>query len=65
MAKTVPSEDNVLTESEEVFEKAAEVFRVMSAPMRLRIISALCNGEKNVGELLAEIDTTQPTCRST
>ena len=48
------------TPSDEVFEKAAEVFRVMSAPMRLRIISALCNGEKNVGELLAEIQTTQP-----
>jgi len=60
MAKQAPVEDNVLTESEEVFEKAAEVFRVMSAPMRLRIISALCNGEKNVGELLSEIDTTQP-----
>jgi ArsR family transcriptional regulator len=60
MAKTVPSEDNALTESEEVFEKAADLFRVMSAPMRLRIISALCKGEKNVGELLAEIDTTQP-----
>ena len=53
-------DDSVLTDSEEVFEKAAEVFRVMSAPMRLRIISALCNAEKNVGELLAEIDTTQP-----
>lgn len=60
MAKTAPPENDVLTESEEVFEKAAEVFRVMSAPMRLRIISALCNAEKNVGELLAEIDTTQP-----
>jgi ArsR family transcriptional regulator len=60
MAKSAPPEDNVLTESEEVFEKAADLFRVMSAPMRLRIISALCNGEKNVGELLAEIDTTQP-----
>jgi DNA-binding transcriptional ArsR family regulator len=60
MAKTAAPEDNVLTESEEVFDKAAELFRVMSAPMRLRIISALCNGEKNVGELLAEIDTTQP-----
>ena len=58
-AKT-PLEDSVLTDSEEVFEKAAEVFRVMSAPMRLRIISALCNAEKNVGELLSEIDTTQP-----
>jgi len=47
-------------ESDEVFELAAEVFRVMSAPMRLKIISALCNGEKNVTQLLAEIDTTQP-----
>ena len=47
-------------ESDEVFELAAEIFRVMSAPMRLKIISSLCNGEKNVSELLAEIDTTQP-----
>jgi len=47
-------------EPDEVFELAAEVFRVMSAPMRLKIISALCNGEKNVGELLSEIATTQP-----
>lgn len=50
----------VLAQSDEVFERAAEVFRVMAAPMRLRIISCLCNGEKNVSELLAEIDTTQP-----
>ena len=49
-----------ITESDEVFELAAELFRVMSAPMRLRIISSLCNGEKNVGELLREIPTTQP-----
>jgi ArsR family transcriptional regulator len=60
MAKPAPLETNHLTDSEEVFEKAADIFRVMSAPMRLRIISALCNGEKNVGDLLAEIDTTQP-----
>ena len=60
MTPAAPTEIHVLTESEEVFEKAAEVFRVMPAPMRLRIISALCNGEKNVGELLFEIDTTQP-----
>ena len=60
MVQNSPIQDNALTESEEVFEKAAEIFRVMSAPMRLRIISALCNGERNVGELLAEINTTQP-----
>jgi len=58
--KTKPLVNEPDLDSDEVFEKAAEVFRVMSAPMRLRIISALCNGEKNVGELLAEIHTTQP-----
>lgn len=47
-------------ESDEVFELAAEIFRVMSAPTRLKIISALCNGEKNVTQLLEAIDTTQP-----
>ncbi|MBA2672231.1 metalloregulator ArsR/SmtB family transcription factor [Ramlibacter sp.] len=52
--------NNAAIESDEVFELAAEVFRVMSAPMRLKIIASLCNGEKNVSELLAEIDTTQP-----
>ena len=49
-----------LSESDQVFETAAEVFRVMSAPMRLKIISSLCNGEKNVSQLLNEIVTTQP-----
>lgn len=50
----------VLTNSDEVFLQAAELFRVMSAPMRLKIISSLCNREKNVGQLLEEIETTQP-----
>lgn len=60
VANPAPRTGPALAESEAVFEKAAEVFRVMSAPMRLRIISALCDGEKNVGQLLAEIATTQP-----
>ncbi|HPK31934.1 metalloregulator ArsR/SmtB family transcription factor [Ottowia sp.] len=55
-----PTEAEQALESDQVFELAAEVFRLMSAPMRLKIISALCNGEKNVGELLQEIHTTQP-----
>ena len=50
----------VAVENDQVFDLAAEVFRVMSAPMRLKIISSLCYSEKNVGELLAEIPTTQP-----
>ncbi len=32
----------------------------MSAPMRLKIISCLCRGEKNVSQLLEEVETTQP-----
>jgi ArsR family transcriptional regulator len=49
-----------LSQPEEVFEMAAELFRVMSAPMRLKIISCLCDGEKNVSHLLGRINTTQP-----
>jgi ArsR family transcriptional regulator len=48
-----PSEDTV-------FESVAELFSLLSTPVRLKIISALCHGEKNVSELLDEIDTTQP-----
>ena len=48
------------TEPDEVFDQAAELFRVMSAPMRLKIISSLCTSEKNVTQLLTEINTTQP-----
>ena len=47
-------------QAERVYEIAAELFSLMSNPMRLKIISALCNGEKTVGELLGEITTTQP-----
>jgi ArsR family transcriptional regulator len=36
------------------------LFGLLSTPIRLKIISALCHGEKNVSQLLAEIDTTQP-----
>lgn len=49
-----------LVQSDQVFELAADLFRVMSAPMRLKIISCLCDGEKNVSYLLSKIDTTQP-----
>ena len=45
---------------DQVFESVAELFSILSTPIRLKIISAVCHGEKNVSELLAEIDTTQP-----
>ena len=55
-ANTDSGEDSL----DAMFELAADTFRVMSAPMRLKIINSLCNEEKNVGQLLEEIDTTQP-----
>jgi ArsR family transcriptional regulator len=47
-------------DQDEVFDKAADLFAVMSTPVRLRIISALCQGEKNVGQLLENIGVAQP-----
>ena len=47
-------------ESVRVFELAAELFGVLATPMRLRILSALCDGERTVTQLLEKIDTTQP-----
>lgn len=43
-----------------VYEVAAELFAVMAAPLRLKIISALCSAEMNVSELLAAVETSQP-----
>jgi ArsR family transcriptional regulator len=34
-----------LEKDDATFQRAAEIFRVMSAPMRLRIMSSLCAGE--------------------
>jgi len=48
------------TTGDHVFETVAELFAVLSAPIRLKIISAVCQDEKNVSELLELIDTTQP-----
>ena len=49
-----------LVKTDQTFESAADLFRVMSAPMRLKIINCLCDGEKNVSYLLTRVNTTQP-----
>ena len=51
---------NTQIEKLRVFELAAELFGVLATPMRLRILSALCDREKSVSQLLQEIPTTQP-----
>jgi ArsR family transcriptional regulator len=43
-----------------VFEVAAELFSVLSTPIRLQILSVLCDGELSVSQILEKIDTTQP-----
>jgi DNA-binding transcriptional ArsR family regulator len=45
---------------ERVFERAAELFALLSTPTRLRIVVALCEGEKQVSELLSRIEVSQP-----
>ena len=59
-SKATPKSQDDNAQLDEMFDLAAETFRVMSAPMRLKIINCLCTEEKNVGQLLEEIDTTQP-----
>ena len=46
-------------ESTVVFEAAAELFAMLSTPIRLRVLSSLCEQEKNVSQLLTEIDVSQ------
>ncbi len=44
---------------DQILDKSANIFRVLSAPIRLKIISCLCHGEQNVGDILSKIETTQ------
>lgn len=43
-----------------VFEVAAELFSVLSTPIRLQILGALCDGELSVSQILERVQTTQP-----
>lgn len=48
------------SERDRVFERAAELFALLSAPVRLRIVRELLEGERNVGQLAAQVGATQP-----
>ncbi len=54
----LPSPTEPMTD--QTFELAAELFSVLSAPIRLRIIKSVCDCEKNVTDILKEVNTTQP-----
>lgn len=48
------------SEQDRVFERAAELFALLSAPVRLRIVQALLPGEQHVSQLIEQVGTTQP-----
>jgi ArsR family transcriptional regulator len=58
--KSAVNDGKPMVKTDQTFESAADLFRVMSAPMRLKIINCLCDGEKNVSYLLSQVETTQP-----
>jgi ArsR family transcriptional regulator len=47
-------------EAERVFAAAAELFGVLSTPLRLRILNSICDREKGVNEIVADVQSTQP-----
>ena len=47
-------------ESDQVFEKAAELFALLSTPVRLRIVRDLLDGEKTVSQLIESVGASQP-----
>ncbi|MDI1246276.1 MAG: metalloregulator ArsR/SmtB family transcription factor [Rhodoferax sp.] len=54
------SVDKLLHVSALTLAQAAELFGVLSTPVRLQIIHVLCQGEQNVTHLLAQIEASQP-----
>lgn len=48
------------SDSDRVFELAAELFGLLSAPIRLRIVCELLEGEQNVGQLAERVGASQP-----
>lgn len=55
-SKVAPNGD-----SSAVFERAAEVFALLGTPLRLRMVSLLCEHEMNVGELRSALGGAQPS----
>jgi DNA-binding transcriptional ArsR family regulator len=49
-----------LGSDDRVFEVAADLFGLLAAPTRLRIVCALVEGERNVSELLQCVAVSQP-----
>jgi DNA-binding transcriptional ArsR family regulator len=58
MAKVFESQVSK-SDEDRVFETAGELFALLSTPVRLKILSALCNSERNVTDLVSATSTKQ------
>ena len=47
-------------DADRVFQQAAELFAVLATPIRLRVIRALCQGERSVGDIFQDVTVLQP-----
>ena len=58
---TITARSKVLSmeELDPVFNRVAAYFRVLSEPMRLRIMHAVCHGEKTVSQIVEATSATQ------
>jgi DNA-binding transcriptional ArsR family regulator len=48
-----------MSELDPVYDAVAAYFSVLSEPMRLKILHAVCNGERSVSDIVAETGATQ------
>lgn len=53
------TETVILTTMPEVFEAVARYFGVLAEPARLKILHAICNGEKSVNHIMSETGMAQ------
>ncbi len=48
-------------EDDEILRLQADLCKMLAHPLRLKILEELCEGEKNVSQLLSKVDARQPT----
>lgn len=59
MKRSSKSEKKPLALSDDALQLVARRFAVLAEPMRLRILNALCDGERNVTSLVEATEATQ------
>lgn len=58
-ARNTKNDGHAMSELDSLLEQVSGYFAVLSEPTRLKIIHALCNGEKSVNDIVEEVDSTQ------